>query len=78
VHAAPPVARASSLPNGSTSNTPLPGTIRSWAVGAFIAYFIGFGRFAASMDMIEELPQGFQEKKGKTAPWSQQAVLVRG
>jgi AhpD family alkylhydroperoxidase len=47
-------------------------------LGAFIAYFIGFGRFAASMDMIEELPQGFQEKTGKTAPWSQQAVLVRG
>jgi AhpD family alkylhydroperoxidase len=47
-------------------------------LGAFIAYFIGFGRFAASMDMIEELPQGFQEKQGKTAPWSQEAVLVRG
>lgn len=47
-------------------------------LGAFIAYFIGFGRFAAGMDMIEELPQGFQEKKGKTAPWSQEAVLVRG
>jgi alkylhydroperoxidase family enzyme len=47
-------------------------------LAAFIAYFIGFGRFAASMDMIEELPQGFQEKRGKTAPWSQEAVLVRG
>ena len=47
-------------------------------LGAFIAYFIGFGRFAAGMDMIEELPQGFQEKKAKTAPWSQEAVLVRG
>jgi AhpD family alkylhydroperoxidase len=47
-------------------------------LAAFIAYFIGFGRFAAGMDMIEELPQGFQEKKGKTAPWSQEAVLVRG
>jgi AhpD family alkylhydroperoxidase len=47
-------------------------------LAAFIAYFIGFGRFAASMDMIEELPEGFREKKGKTAPWSQEAVLVRG
>lgn len=47
-------------------------------LGAFIAYFIGFGRFAAGMDMIEELPRGFQDKKGKTAPWSQEAVLVRG
>lgn len=47
-------------------------------LGAFIAYFIGFGRFAASMDMIEELPRGFQEKKGKAAPWSQEAILVRG
>jgi AhpD family alkylhydroperoxidase len=47
-------------------------------LAAFIAYFIGFGRFAASMDMIEELPEGFQEKRGETAPWSQQAVLVRG
>ncbi len=47
-------------------------------LGAFIAYFIGFGRFAASMDMIEELPPGFQEKRGRTAPWSQPAVPVRG
>jgi AhpD family alkylhydroperoxidase len=47
-------------------------------LGAFIAYFIGFGRLAASMDMIEELPEGFQDKSGKVAPWSQDSVRVRG
>ena len=47
-------------------------------LGTFIAYFIGFGRFAAGMDMIEELPAGFHDKRGKTAPWSQEPVLVRG
>jgi AhpD family alkylhydroperoxidase len=47
-------------------------------LAAFIAYFIGFGRFAASMDMIEELPAAFQDKNEKAAPWSEDGVRVRG
>ena len=47
-------------------------------LGAFIAYFIGFGRHAAAMDMTEELPQGFQDKSANAAPWGQESVLVRG
>jgi AhpD family alkylhydroperoxidase len=47
-------------------------------LASFIAYFIGFGRLAASMDMIEELPAGFQDKSEKTAPWQQAGVRLRG
>jgi alkylhydroperoxidase family enzyme len=47
-------------------------------LAACIAYFIGFGRLAASMDMIEELPPVFQDKSGKAAPWLQDGVRLRG
>lgn len=47
-------------------------------LAAFIAYFIGFGRLAASMDMVEELPAEFQNGADRMAPWSSQPVLVRG
>ena len=47
-------------------------------LAAFIAYFIGFGRLAASMNMIEELPAEFQDTSERIAPWSQQSVLLRG
>ena len=47
-------------------------------LAAFIAYFIGFGRLAASMDMIEELPAAFQDKTEKAAPWLQDGVRLRG
>jgi AhpD family alkylhydroperoxidase len=47
-------------------------------LGAFVAFFIGFGRLAASWDMVEELPEAFQDKTARVAPWEQQAVLVRG
>jgi alkylhydroperoxidase family enzyme len=47
-------------------------------LGAFIAYFIGFGRLAASMDMVEELPPVFQDKTDKAAPWLQDGVRLRG
>jgi alkylhydroperoxidase family enzyme len=47
-------------------------------LAAFIAYFIGFGRLAASMDMIEELPPVFQDKTEKAAPWLQDGVRLRG
>ena len=47
-------------------------------LAAFIAYFIGFGRFAASMDMTEELPSEFQNRSTHAAPWLQQGVIVAG
>jgi AhpD family alkylhydroperoxidase len=49
-------------------------------LGMFIAYCIGFGRLSAAWDMVEELPQGFQDKSGGAvlAPWTQDAVIVRG
>lgn len=47
-------------------------------LAAFVAYFIGFGRFAASMDMTEELPTSFQDKSERAAPWRGEAVLLRG
>ena len=47
-------------------------------LGMFIAFFIGFGRLGATWDMVEELPQSFQDKSSKIAPWRQQSVTVRG
>lgn len=47
-------------------------------LGMFIAYFIGFGRFGAAMDMVEELPTGFQDKSAKVAPWMHEALVTRG
>lgn len=47
-------------------------------LGTFIAYFIGFGRFAAAMDMTEDLPEDFQDKSGRAAPWQREGVVVRG
>jgi AhpD family alkylhydroperoxidase len=47
-------------------------------LGMFIAFFIGYGRLGAAWDMVEELPQAFQDKSAKVAPWTQESVLVRG
>jgi len=47
-------------------------------LGMFIAYFIGFGRLGAAWDMVEELPENFQDKSGKAAPWASPSVVVRG
>ena len=46
-------------------------------LGAFIAYFIGFGRLAAAWDMVEELPTSFQDKSVKAAPWTHESVPFR-
>ena len=48
------------------------------ALGMIIAFFIGYGRLAAAWHMTEELPEGFQAKAGTVAPWTEEAVLVRG
>lgn len=45
-------------------------------LGAFIAYFIGFGRHAAAMNMTEELPARSPDKNEREGPWSQESVVV--
>ena len=47
-------------------------------LGMFIAYFIGFGRLGAAWDMVEELPEIFQDKTAKAMPWGQESIVVRG
>jgi AhpD family alkylhydroperoxidase len=48
-------------------------------LGTFVGFFIGFGRMAASWDMVEHLPGAFQDRSTKAAPWRQpEAVVVRG
>jgi len=43
----------------------------------FIAYFVGMGRFMASLNVIEELPEDYRDKSRKMAPWeSSESVLV--
>ncbi len=41
-----------------------------------VAFFVGFGRLAATYHMVEELPQAFQEE-GELSPWHQEHVVVR-
>lgn len=48
-------------------------------LGVFIAFFIGFGRLSAAWSMTEDLPEGFQVSDDQVvAPWTEDAVLVRG
>ena len=45
-------------------------------LGMTVAFFVGFGRLAATWHMVEELPSAFQT--GETiAPWGQEKVQVR-
>lgn len=46
-------------------------------LGIWVAYCVGFGRLAATWDMIETLPTRFQDKsQGTVAPWSAAPVVV--
>jgi hypothetical protein len=47
-------------------------------LGMFIAFFIGYGRLGATWDMVEELPESFQDKSAKATPWARESILVRG
>ncbi len=47
-------------------------------LGMFIAYYLGFGRLAASWDMVEELPAAFRDKSDRAAPWSGTGVQLPG
>ena len=41
-----------------------------------IAFFVGFGRLAATWHMVEELPGAFQTA-ATIAPWGQEKIEVR-
>jgi AhpD family alkylhydroperoxidase len=45
-------------------------------LGMICAFFVGFGRLAATYHMVEELPQAFREA-GEISPWSNDATVVR-
>ncbi len=48
-------------------------------LGLFVGYFMGIGRFLASLGIVEELPEDYQDVSHKTAPWASSAtVLVNG
>jgi AhpD family alkylhydroperoxidase len=48
-------------------------------LGLFVAYFLGIGRFLASLDIVEELPKVYQDKSHKVGPWqTSESVVVRG
>lgn len=47
-------------------------------LGMVVAFFVGFGRLAATYHMVEELPQAFQENHdGPLTPWGNEAIVVR-
>ena len=43
-----------------------------------VAFFVGFGRLAATLHMTEELPDAFQAPKGDVlTPWGEESIVVR-
>ena len=45
-------------------------------LGMTVAFFVGFGRLAATYHMVEELPEAFR-KAEKIAPWGAEKIEVR-
>ncbi|MEO9461969.1 MAG: carboxymuconolactone decarboxylase family protein [Marinomonas sp.] len=45
-------------------------------LGMTVAFFVGFGRLAATFNMVEELPEAFQQLDS-IAPWGQDKIEVR-
>ncbi|MEQ8689412.1 MAG: carboxymuconolactone decarboxylase family protein [Pseudomonadales bacterium] len=45
-------------------------------LGMVVAFFVGFGRLAATYHMVEELPEAFQREE-ELAPWGNEAIIVR-
>ena len=45
-------------------------------LGMTCAFFVGFGRLAATLHMVEELPDAFR-REGVVAPWGEERVVVR-
>ena len=43
-----------------------------------VAWFVGFGRLAATYHMVEELPEAFQnDNSEKLTPWNEDSIVVR-
>lgn len=48
-------------------------------LGAFIAFFIGFGRLSAAWHLVDDLPEDFSRDDGMViAPWQSDSLTVRG
>lgn len=46
-------------------------------IAAFVAYCVGFGRLGAALDMVEVLPETFQDKSvDKLTPWGNEHMVV--
>jgi AhpD family alkylhydroperoxidase len=46
-------------------------------LGMLCAFFVGFGRLAATYHMVEELPPAFQSDAERLSPWGNEATVVR-
>ena len=46
-------------------------------LGLQCALFVGVGRFAATLHMVEELPQAFRAGSETLAPWGNESIAVR-
>jgi len=46
-------------------------------LGMVCAFFVGFGRLAATFHMVDELPEAFKDQDKPLAPWGNDAIVVR-
>jgi AhpD family alkylhydroperoxidase len=46
-------------------------------LGMICAFFVGFGRLAATYHMVDELPEAFKTANAEISPWGNQAINVR-
>ena len=46
-------------------------------LGMICAFFVGFGRLAATFHMVDELPDAFRDEPEEIAPWGNEAIVVR-
>jgi hypothetical protein len=45
-------------------------------LGLFTGYFLGYGRFLATVNIVETLPESYQDKSRKVAPWESSETVV--
>lgn len=46
-------------------------------LGLHCSLFVGVGRLAATLHMVEELPEAFQNAEQAVSPWGNEAIAVR-
>jgi AhpD family alkylhydroperoxidase len=46
-------------------------------LGMTVAFFVGFGRLAATLDMTAELPDAFRDYSRPLTPWREESIVVR-